>query len=576
MWPNSDTLNSVFDKVNSVYSGSLNKLDEGKNYVVDNTVNNGKKIWSSTSSKYEEVKNYVNDKLVFEESKISTSTMGDSGSDAHVEHFGSAPIGKVNIGSSASATTSDYSDNDGFFADKFKKLKNLHNFKSGSSNSIGAGSSHGPKHCCGQFGWNQLSSLSKTDLLCLVGGMTSTALCVYGFRRYCYNKLNKTSSYLSYKDYNNQIILVLGSMVDPITRAQVYDLYKKGFIIYVCSSNMTSSDEEDDEDSFDATGDFTDKKKHAGAEEEEWVKSSDEYNNNDAEMIRLNYISTKPQDLSKLVKTIRARNWRLCSIILSHNNVSNNLNLKNFENGINNNLIQLIKVIYKITPFFKDVKVVLLNPSFSLLIEQSNAKKNDGSKSSLETFSSHIITGLFETLQNTPDFRQKNNKVYMVHLGLLSFGNNGETLANYKYLQQSPSVYGFGSLNDEYRESLDSNNASLSLLKGGKIQETFLNPVSNLIMGKHCLLRFLSRQCTKNVMYCGSGSTLFMKYDSWKCLRNPTVFKAWINTQIYLNYFGLWFGKTFNQFWLKNKVFFKDLYTKVKSTTQDLLKKEQD
>ena len=572
MWPNSDTLNSVFEKVNSVYSGSLNKLDEGKNYVVDNTVNNGKKIWSSTSSKYEEVKNYVNDKLVFEESKISASSMGDSGAEVDIEHLGYAPVGKVSIGTRASATTSEYSADDGFFADKFKKLKNLHNSKS-SSGSIAAGSAGGAKPCCGNLGLSHLSSLSKTDLFCLVGGVTSTALCVYGFRRYCYNKLNKTSSYLSYKDYNNQIILVLGSMVDPITRAQVYDLYKKGFIIYVCSSNVTAFGEEDDEDILDEADDLNDKRKHARAEEEEWVKSSDEYNNNDADMIRLNYISTKPQDLSKLIKIIRARNWRLCSIILSHNNVSNNINLRNFENGINNNLIQLIKVIYKITPFFRDVKVILLNPSFSLLIEQSSAKKPDGAQSSLETFSSHIIVGLFESLQSIPDFKEKNNSVYMVHLGLLSFGNNGETLANYKYLQQSPSVYGFGSLNDEYRESLDSNNASLSLLKGGKIQETFLNPVANLIMGKHALLRFLSRQCTRNVMYCGSGSTLFMKYDSWKCLRNPTAFKVWINSQIYLNYFGLWFGKTFDQLWLKSDFFFKNLYAKVLSATQKLIKK---
>lgn len=191
-------------------------------------------------------------------------------------------------------------------------------------------------------------------------------------------------------------VLVLGDMHDPIIRSQVMDLYRRRFVVFVCSRNAKTYRDHEEEDDF------------------------------------LHHIDpTSSTDLAVLVGYLaksRENNYKLASILFMPNLAyypSGEVSLTQLESEIHSNALLYYATLLKLLPHLQNqvVQLVLFNPSLSYNIGIAHHP--------VEIFISGFITSIYQSLR-------KHNKinVYMVHLGILQLAAQP---SNYKYLKKSGS-----------------------------------------------------------------------------------------------------------------------------------------
>ncbi|CAI8496106.1 unnamed protein product [Hanseniaspora opuntiae] len=179
--------------------------------------------------------------------------------------------------------------------------------------------------------------------------------------RYAKKKSNFAYNILSYKDMNKNVVLVFGSMLDPITKLEVEDLLNRGFIVYVSSVDaknspfpedvlLTSNDYSEVKESLNGNVSSNLKQRKnseilsdISSEDEDhstdgsfkkisdsdWIVSSAQcFSNKNAtsqDFTRLNYITNSNADIKALAELIKEKNWNLSAIVFSYDNVSNNI-----------------------------------------------------------------------------------------------------------------------------------------------------------------------------------------------------------------------------------------------------------
>ncbi|KAH3900438.1 uncharacterized protein SCODWIG_02067 [Saccharomycodes ludwigii] len=416
MWPNSDTWNYVHDKINT-----------GSQLIVDTSIRTSEKLQDigyKTTEKLQDISCKTGDKLknVYHDKLVpSLSVVKDSISPNTLQH-------NNNGSNMCDVSISGVIPNSNFISRNVYRLAMILD------------------DTPGDF------SIKLFKIACILG---TSSLLLHTINKQVFKK---KVYYLDYKD-SNKVILVLGSMIDPITRNQVYDLYKRGFIIYVCSTTTATATEDESENSSTSIKDE-----------------------------RLKYITSSPENLALFVRTLGKENLCLVSIIFSPSVFyypSDIDGSKLFQSEINENLMELAKVLWKITPYFHKLKIFFITPSLS-----NNLRLNDiDSNTNLEILTSNIIKGLYKSLLigNT-----NKHKVYLINLGLLSF-SRGSNLANYKYLNVPHDNAADSFWFDEYFN-----------ISGSNIQENLLNPIANLIMCRSYY--YIFRNGVNSVWYCGKGA----------------------------------------------------------------------
>lgn len=230
--------------------------------------------------------------------------------------------------------------------------------------------------------FNNLNAL-KTPLTAFLG-ISAASILLWKLSSYAIPTLPK------HLPNDDQVVLLLGDMRDPITRQEVLDLYRRNFVVFVCSLKEHSDIEDNDDDG-------------------------------------LFHITPSPKDLSLFIKFLQDENKQLASILVMPNSSYYpsgsfaNLSASQLEQEIKENFLSYWKVLCKVLPHFAyKVQVILFNPSLS--------KHFFIPHHSVEILISHLISGLDEILRAE---YSRNVDLYTVHMGIVNIAGNP---SNYKYL----------------------------------------------------------------------------------------------------------------------------------------------
>lgn len=337
--------------------------------------------------------------------------------------------------------------------------------------------------------------------------------------RYAKKKSNSAYNILSYKDMNKNVVLVFGSMLDPITKLEVEDLLNRGFIVYVSSVDaknspfpeevlLTSNDCSEAEKTL--SGNVSPNVKHRknseilsdiSSEDEDhsmdgsfkkisdsdWIVSSAQcFSNKNAtsqDFTRLNYITNSNADIKALAELIKEKSWNLSAIVFSYDNVSNNIKSSsdNFRDLILNNMMDMMSTLVKASQIWPNTKIILFNNTLSK-INEANAINNQNKKCepSLQVLCNNLVETMYDTLT-----QGGHKNVYLINIGILKDAE-GRNL-NYRDLSAKLNSYG--------------------KKIGTNIFECFLNPVQNIIMNMTISGVFYDFS-SKSKVSCGSLSSL--------------------------------------------------------------------
>lgn len=331
--------------------------------------------------------------------------------------------------------------------------------------------------------------------------------------RYAKKKSNSAYNILSYKDMSKNVVLVFGSMLDPITKLEVEDLLNRGFIVYVSSVDAKNSPFPEDalltsnyhsevkessnvkqrknsEILSDISSEDEDHSMDGGLKkisDSDWIVSSAQcFSNKNAtsqDFTRLNYITNSNSDIKALAELINEKGWNLSAIVFSYDNVSNNIKSSsdNFKDLILNNMMDMMSTLVKASQIWPSTKIILFNNSLSK-INEANAINNQNKKCepSLQVLCNNLVETMYDTLT-----QGGHKKVYLINIGILRDAE-GRNL-NYRDLTAK----------------LDSCGKKI----GTNIFGCFLNPVQNIIMDMTSSGVFYDFY-SKNKVSCGSLSTL--------------------------------------------------------------------
>lgn len=337
--------------------------------------------------------------------------------------------------------------------------------------------------------------------------------------RYAKKKSNSAYNILSYKDMNKNVVLVFGSMLDPITKLEVEDLLNRGFIVYVSSVDaknspfpedvlLTSNDYSEVKESLNGNVSSNLKQRKnseilsdISSEDEDhstdgsfkkisdsdWIVSSAQcFSNKNAtsqDFTRLNYITNSNADIKALAELIKEKNWNLSAIVFSYDNVSNNIKSSsdNFKDLILNNMMDMMSTLVKASQMWTNTKIILFNNSLSKLNE-ANAINNQNKKCepSLQVLCNNLVETMYDTLT-----QGGHKNVYLINIGILKDAEGR---------------------NINYRD-LSAKLNSCGKKIGTNIFGCFLNPVQNIIMDMTSSGVFYDFG-SKSKVSCGSLSTL--------------------------------------------------------------------
>ncbi|CAB4254239.1 similar to Saccharomyces cerevisiae YHR017W YSC83 Non-essential mitochondrial protein of unknown function [Maudiozyma barnettii] len=190
----------------------------------------------------------------------------------------------------------------------------------------------------------------------------------------------------------NLCVLVLGDMSDPIIRSQVMDLYRRRFIIFVCSENSSNFKQFEEETDF---------------------------------IHPINPAS--PGDLTfftEFITQVSDPPRKLASILFMPNlsyQPTGELSVENMQHELKTNILTYYSTLIKLIPHLpnSNTQIILFNPKLTYNLGTAHH--------ATELFISGFITSIFNALQN-----YKSLSVSMVNLGL--FQVRGQ-LSNYKHMR---------------------------------------------------------------------------------------------------------------------------------------------
>ncbi|QLL33912.1 hypothetical protein HG536_0F02370 [Torulaspora globosa] len=186
-------------------------------------------------------------------------------------------------------------------------------------------------------------------------------------------------------------VLVFGDMRDPIVRSQVMDLYRRGFMVFLCSTNAKAFRERQEDDDFLRHID-----PHSASDLASFIQFLEKTSDVQCQlasilfMPNLAYYPPGEVPLSRLECELRS------NVLVYYN--------------------ALLEVVRRIQG--PAIQVILFNPSlsFNLAVSQHPA----------ELFVSALMTGVHQSLK-----RHHRLNAYMIHVGALKLGAQP---SNYKYL----------------------------------------------------------------------------------------------------------------------------------------------
>ncbi|CAI1718517.1 hypothetical protein SEUBUCD646_0O01860 [Saccharomyces eubayanus] len=213
-------------------------------------------------------------------------------------------------------------------------------------------------------------------------GLSATSLCLYlGYRTFL-----KLPPHLP--EAESKAVLIFGDMNDPIARNQVMDLYRRRFIVYVCTEN------------------------------------ADVYKKHEEDQDFVYYIDpTCEKDFEAFYREVP----RLASILfmprLSYH-PSGIISCDSLESEIHSSIFVYYQALLNVIPHLKKkTQLILFDPS---LTSELNLIHH-----STEIISSGIINSLFNIFQ-----RHQRLSVFLIKLGILQIGSQP---SNYKFLNTSGS-----------------------------------------------------------------------------------------------------------------------------------------
>ncbi|SCU90984.1 LAME_0E10726g1_1 [Lachancea meyersii CBS 8951] len=218
-------------------------------------------------------------------------------------------------------------------------------------------------------------------------GLSALAIVLW---RYADVVLPQPAEHLEQDD--RRCVLLFGHMRDPITRQIVMDLYRRGFVVFVCSGHGTS--ENDDQGLF----------------------------------------HVQPQDLNNVVKYMHENSGVLASILVVPNSAYNpsgaftTLSSNVVQAELEQNVFAHMKALTKFLPKLSQYpQIILMTPSLPLNYQIP--------LHSPEVF----IAGLMDSFFKALTFEYPKLSIYLCHLGVLKIAGSS---SNYKYLSVSGSNIG--------------------------------------------------------------------------------------------------------------------------------------
>ncbi|SCV04952.1 LANO_0G15060g1_1 [Lachancea nothofagi CBS 11611] len=215
-------------------------------------------------------------------------------------------------------------------------------------------------------------------------GLSAAALLMW---RYGGKLLPRPPAHL--KQGDKTCVLLFGHMRDPITRQIVMDLYRRGFIVFVCSENGAS--ENDDDGLFHIA----------------------------------------PIDLNNMIKYLHEMSAVLSSILIVPNSayypsgVFTTLSSSVVQSEMEQNVFAHIKALVKLLPHLTPkLQIILMTPSLPLNYGIPHHSPE------------YFIAGLMQSFHRALKYEYPQSRIYLCHLGVLKIAGSS---SSYKYLSASGS-----------------------------------------------------------------------------------------------------------------------------------------
>lgn len=292
---------------------------------------------------------------------------------------------------------------------------------------------------------------SRKKLLIVGLGVSSTGALLYAAGQYLLPVLPK------HLENDNNVLLVLGDIRDPVVRNQVNEFYRRRFIIFVCNRKLNYGTGEPDDD-------FT----------------IDDLTSEDGGIF---FIEADATGLSSFIGFMNDNpEKQLRSILfmpnLSYYSSGAMLSYKMVQNEVQENVLKYYSVLEKILPHFagnafKKLQLIFYNPSLSRNLKLKHHP------------SEFLVSGLISALYEAVKVEYSHQcEVYMCNVGIVGIGGNAST---YKYLS----------------------------VRGSNITKSLCEPIYQLIISRDYLWFRLKRWIGGNILYCGKGSSLTSWLGPW-------------------------------------------------------------
>lgn len=285
---------------------------------------------------------------------------------------------------------------------KDRALKTLKHANENNVNELLA--SHVPDGKSGPFRNFRMSSVMPTNWNKVFWGLGITASSVILFWQI--KKCTKVLPCLPRLE--QKCILVFGDVRDPIVRSQVMDLYRRRFVVFICSKHAAQYREKEEEDDF--------------------LRHIDPNSANDLS----NFID--------YLKKTKEEEVRLVSILFMPNLAyypMGDISLSQLEKEIHSNVLVYFNALIKFVPHIKNknTQCILFNPVISYNMEFAHH--------SAELFVSGLINSVIRSLKTC-----NNLSVYTANIGILQIASQP---SNYKYLNMKGTNISDGLLTPIYK-----------------------------------------------------------------------------------------------------------------------------
>ncbi|AMD22143.1 HGL197Cp [Eremothecium sinecaudum] len=283
-------------------------------------------------------------------------------------------------------------------------------------------------------------------------GITAAGILLYGVGKFAIPTLP------AHLETDKEVLLIIGDMSDPITRSLVYDLYRRGFILFICSTKEGNDTQL----------------------EEEYEQIPSPWDKEDG----LIHITSLKASLTRFSKYLEQENKHLRGIVVIPNvsyytsGIFTNISSDQLRTELAVNFVNIWGILSRLIPQFntayKDkLQVIVCNPSLS--------KNLNVPYHSLEGLVSSLMDSLYQIMKNECSYLAD---VYQCHLGILNVAANA---SNYKYLT----------------------------ISGSHTMNSLCTPIYELLLSNDYIWFRFKRWLQGSTLYCGKGSIITNWLKTW-------------------------------------------------------------